>query len=306
MSRLFGFSLALSLFVACGGAETPAEVVETKPADAEKPADKPADQPVAAPAGEPGSIPGVEYPPQKELGAEVGQLVMGIDPYRLEDIRQKKPFASASYTNFEVKEKGDFESKVNRVSDTTLPNALTFPFKKGEQVAKGDMVVTWWQGGGGLFHGLVTGGTPTEPTVVYVNMPKTVKDFGKEFPLAPNSFNKITEPYQHGTMVGFKDGAEMKIGTIVNSTGDKLLVTEGSMIGVGILKSIPKAGTVSIPAKPDYKVGDQVFAPFTAKLGPATVVSIDDAKGLVTVKLDFASKSEAVVPWTTVSKAGPQ
>jgi hypothetical protein len=307
MQRLIGLSVVLSLCsVACGGGSPPA--ADNKPANAEKPAETPAEKPAeAAPAAEPGSIPGVDYPPQKELGAEVGQLVMGIDPYRLDDIRQKKPFASVSYTNFEVKEKGDFESKFTRVSDTTLPNALTFPFKPGETVAKGDMVVTWWQTGGGMFHGLVTGGTPTEPTVIYINMAKTAKEFGQEFPLKANSFNKITEPYQLGTMVAWKDGGDMKIGTLLNSTGDKLLVTEGgTMVGTGLLKAIPKAGTVSIPARPDYKVGDAVFAPFTAKFGPATVVSIDESKGLVTVKLDFASKSEETVAWSTVSKTAPQ
>src|SRR5262249_45513757 len=157
---------------ACGNAQAPAEMT---PVEAEKPVEptaaasteaaKPA-EPVAA-----GAIPGVDFPPQKDLNAEVGQLVMGIDPYRLDDIKQQKPFASASYTDFEVVSKGDFESKFKRVSETTLPNALTFPFAKGVQVAKGDMVVTWWQTGGGMMHGLVTGGSPTEPTVVYVNMP---------------------------------------------------------------------------------------------------------------------------------------
>lgn len=310
MLRLLTFPIALCLLAACGGAgPSTTEPAMTTPTEATKPAEAPAEAAAsttpAAPSGPAGSIPGVDYPPQKELGAEVGQLVLGIDPYRLEDIKNQTPYATVSYTDFEVVSKGDFESKFKRVSETTLPNVLTFPLKKGEQVAKGDMVVTWWQGGGGMFHGLVTGGTATEPTVIYTNMASTMGEYGKEFPLKPNSFNKLTEAYQPGSMVAYKADGGTKIGTIVNGNADKLLVTEGSMVGNGILKAIPKAGTVSIPAKPDLKAGDAVFAPFSADFGPGKVTSVDAAKGVVTVKLDFASKGDVTVPWSMVSKTAP-
>lgn len=284
---------ALFVIAACGPAEAPAPPAET-PAPA-----TPTPEVIAA--IEPGALPpGVDFPRVEKLDAVAGQSVLGIDPYRLEDAR-KGQLSMMSYTNYEVVEPGAFESNVRRVSEATLPNALIIPLPKGESVAKGDVLLTWWQTGGGLQHALVTGGTPTEPVVRYITLPDSVPDAPKEWPLKADSFAKLDQPFEVGSNVAYKAGAEVRWATIVGADGDKLLVLEGG----SDMKVVSKATCVAIPFKPDFAVGDAVLAPFVATLGPAKVTKIDEATGKVTAMLEFASKSEVVAPFGQVTKASP-
>jgi len=294
--RSLSFVIVASVgLVACGAEEAPPNpdaAIQPAPPDAAPP---------ALAVAEPGALPpGVDFPRVETLPATAGQLALGIDPYRLEDAR-KGSLMMLSYTNYTVVEPGPFESKLERISAATLPNALVIPLAKGEQVAKGDEVLTWWQTGGGMQHGLVTGGTPTEPTVRYITLGDTVPDASKEWALKPDSFTKLDEPFEVGSNVAYKSGAEYKWATIVGANGDKLLVLEAG----SDMKVVSKAASTAIPVKPTFKAGDAVYAPFVATLGPAKVVKVDDALGKITVKLEFASQSEAVVPFGQVTQVVP-
>jgi hypothetical protein len=147
----------------------------------------------------------------------------------------------------------------------------------------------------------VTGGTPTEPVVKYLDLSDSLEDGRKQHKLAPSSFAKLGADWALGSTVAYKDGAGHKWGVLLNATADKLLVLEGSYT----LRVVPRADAAPIPTKPELKAGAKVFAPFMSDLGPASVVKVDRAAGRITVKLDFASSAEATVPYGQVALTLP-
>jgi len=250
-------------------------------------------------AEEPGSIP-YDFPRQENLDAQVGQVALGIDPYRLKDIREKAD-AMVSYTNFVITEVGAYESKVKRVSEATLPNALIMPMPKGEQVAVGDVIITWWQSGGGMHSAIVVGGSPSTPVVRYLTLPDVVAASKEEHTLGPETFSKLDTPFELGSNVAFIDKGKWRFGTIVNAADGKLLVVSMSKLSV-----VSKSSSRAIPGVPGkLKKGKVVWVPKYGSMGPAKVLKIDKELGRVTVELQFASKAKEVVPYGQILTQAP-
>ncbi len=240
------------------------------------------------------------FPVQETLKAEAGQLALGIDPYRLKDMKEKKN-AMVSYTNFEIIEVGSKQSKVKRVSEAVLPNSLILPLPRGEKVEVGDVVFTWWQSGGGIQHAIVTGGTPRTPMVRYLTLPDSIKASKEEHTLKPESFIKLDTPYEHGSTVMFPVHGNYNLGTVLNSSGDKLLIFASARLHV-----VDKSRTEPVPAVPGkLKKGKVVYVPRYGKMGPAKVLKVDKETGKVTVELQFASKDKQVIPYTQIAESLP-
>lgn len=282
--------------------KAPAKAAPKKPAAAKPATVKPAAaKPTTAkpappkPAAAKGEIPW-NFPPQKVLKAEVGQLALGIDPYRLKDAQKaadpEKAFGM-SYTNFTFTAVGDFESKVRRVSETTLPNSLIIPLPKSDPAKKGDVLLTWWQTGGGLQRAFVVGGSPEQPEVWYMDLGDNLDDGKKTHVLKPSSFAVLGSELEPGIEVMWDEGAKKHIGTVLSIGADKLLVMSGNKI-----RTAPKTAKV-IPVQIAVKKGDTVWYPGFAEAEEGTVLAIDAKKGKVTVKGRFGEKT---VPFGRILK----
>lgn len=248
----------------------------------------------------PGEIP-FDFPAQEKLNAEVGQVVLGIDPYRLAAIR-KKADSMVSYTNFVVTEVGAFESKVKRVSEATIPNALLMPMPKGEQVEVGDVLITWWQSGGGMNSAIVVGGTPSTPVVRYLTLPDNIDAAKQEHTLGPETFSKLDTPFELGSNVAFSAKGKWTMGTIVSASGGKLLVLPWG----NKLQVVSQSSAKPIPGVPEkLKKGKVVWVDKYGTMGPAKVLKIDKKLGKVTVQLEFMSKAKEVRPYGQILTEAP-
>lgn len=242
----------------------------------------------------PGALP-VDFPAQEALDAVPGQHVLGIDPHRLRDLfsgaRQ-----DASWTNFTVVEAAPWASRVTRVREETIPNALLIPLPADASAPVGSLVLTWWQSGGGMQHALVTGGTPTEPVVRYVGLAESVSDAKQEHTLGAGTFRVVGEGADLGATVRFASASGGTWGVVLNATEDALLVAQrGKRLAV-----VPRAEATAFPPVPDVHAGDAVLVGRkTGQVGPAVVRSAAD--GRVEVQLGFASKGVERIPYGRVS-----
>ncbi|HMT09776.1 MAG TPA: hypothetical protein PKA82_17450, partial [Pyrinomonadaceae bacterium] len=191
----------------------------------------------------------------------------------------KKP-PTAIFQNRVMVTPGEFESEVEDSFKTKykVPNAYIIPVPKGQKAKNGDVVLTWWQSGGGMMRGYVTdAGNGTEPTVRYLGMSPREDKSDK---LKPDSFVVVNSEWAPGAAVMSKDANGTEFAYVLRVNGDKVLLSGFARK----LRLRNKADLTPISYKPAFKAGDEVKASFMSSFDPATVVSIDAAAGKVKVK----------------------
>ena len=239
---------------------------------------------------EPGKVP-FEFPAVGKLSAEAGDYVLTPSRSVLEQYAKEGKGVSIYYTS-KIVEVGDKETKVKSLAGTeySMPNAMIIPLRKEEKVAKGDVVLTWWQSGSGMQRAIVTGGSATEPTVRYLDL-KTNSD--KEDTLKPNSFHKLTTPMEVGSTVACKDGSRHSRWVVTAAAEDKLL-----LVGfAGKMAAMAKYDCVGLPLALDaskIKKGAKVQAPFVGSYREATVARVDAATGRVYITFEGQTKEQDV------------
>ncbi len=210
------------------------------------------------------------------------------------------------YYSAQMSAPGEVESDIDSTFDgiVTMPNAMIIPIPKGQTAQKGDIVLTWWQTGSGMQRAIVVDdANPQEPVVMYLDLaydnPATDQDSGKsigatEYPLAPDSFVKITDPWQEGNMIAANDGERWNSVQIVKVAGEKVL----TLGFAGRMKVYDKADCKPVPLVPDVEAGDTVQAVFGASFGEYTVARVDREIGRVFVE---QSGSEKAIPYGQVT-----
>jgi hypothetical protein len=172
-----------------------------------------------------------------------------------------------------------------------LPNAYLITIPAGQKAKVGDIVLTWWQSGSGMMRAIVTDSSnPAEPTVRYLDR-ITEADKDKLEKLKPNSFVKISQPFQPGTSVAVKgDSSGPDHWEVINVGGDKVFA-----IGfAGKVKLFNKGECTPVPFNPQVKVGDKVKAVIYGSFTNATVVSVDEKLGKVVVKQDGQTEEKPI------------
>jgi len=172
-----------------------------------------------------------------------------------------------------------------------VPNAYLITIPAAQKAKVGDVVLTWWQSGSGMQTAIVTDASnPAEPTVRYL---ATIIDPNKDRieKLMPNSFVKLSRPFQPGTSVAVKgESSRPEHWSVISIAGDKVFA-----IGfAGKLKLLNKADCTPVPIKPQVKAGDKVQAVIHGSFTNATVVSVDEKLGKVVVKQDGQTEEKAV------------
>lgn len=187
---------------------------------------------------------------------------------------------------------GDVESEVEFLSPgkRKVSNAYIIPIPAGQTAKVGDIVLTWWQSGSGMQRAIVVEASdPSEPTVRYLDIdydnPAKSRD-GKttigqmDEKLKPNSFVKLNNAWESGTIVAVNDGASKKKAHVIRVAGDKVL----AMGFGGSLKVYDKSACTPVPVKPVVKAGDKVKAPIYGSFQNVTVSKVDSRNGRVFVK----------------------
>jgi len=161
----------------------------------------------------------------------------------------------------------------------SIPNYMIIPIKSGQTAKKGDIVLTWWQGGSGMMRAIVTDDkNPSQPTVCYLDLDWGSEKYPgfarKEETLKPNSFHVMTDVWEAGATVAAKDGDKYYNVTIVKVSGDNVLT-----IGfAGKMVVYPKSDCTPIALNPNVKKGDAVQAPWSSGSFVNTTVEKVDAK----------------------------
>lgn len=203
---------------------------------------------------------------------------------------------------------GEVESEVEFLSPgkMKIPNAYIIPIPAAQKASVGDIVLTWWQSGSGMNRAIVVeAGNPSEPTVRYLDIaydnPAKSRD-GKttigqmDEKLKPNSFIKISNAWEPGTVIGVNDGANIKKAQIIRVAGDKVL----AMGFAGSLHVYDKSASTPVPVKPNVKAGDKVKAAIYGNFQNATVTRVDNKIGRVFLKGETGDTTEKAIPFGDV------
>ncbi len=291
---LFVFCLLLAA-VACGTKEANVTNSNTPAGNAATPtASANTTTPTDAPKStlKPGEIPFAGFPTVGTT-AKADEVVLCPSFNWIEDAATKGPDkVTFIFYSQKMIAPGDVESEVEFLSPgkRKVPNAYVIPIPAGQTAKVGDIVLTWWQSGSGMQRAIVVEASdPEEPTVRYLDLdydnPAKSRD-GKttigqmDEKLKPNSFVKINNTWEPGTVVAVNDGASKKKAQIIRVAGDKVL----AMGFAGSLKAYDKSACTPVPVKPGVKAGDKVKAPIYGSFQNVTVTKVDGRNGRVFVK----------------------
>lgn len=247
----------------------------------------------------PGEIP-FEYPSQSVTTAKAGEYVLYVPRPWIDRAFEDKSNAMFIYYAAKMKTPGTNESEVTTLPGESMlvPNSLIIPIGTNKKTKKGDIILTWWQTGSGMQRAIVTGGTATEPEVLYLDREFNPAD--KTEKLEANSFIVMSVADQAGVTVACKEIGEKDYARyqLVNKTTDKYLVLGWA----GKMSVQKKADCATLPLMPNVKVGDNVYFPTFGRFELGSVTKIDPAAGRVIITYTFAGQSEEVaVPFGDVT-----
>jgi hypothetical protein len=263
----------------------------------------------AAPAAEtprsalkPGEIPFSGFPPVNTT-AQADEVVLAPSYIWIQDAATKGPDkVTFIWYNQKMVAPGEVESEVEflQPGKAKIPNAYIIPIPAAQTVKTGDLVLTWWQSGSGMKRAIVVeSADPMQPTVRYLDIaydnpaksPDGKTTIGQmDEKLKPNSFVRLTSPWEPGTVLAVNDGASRKPVKIIRVAGDKILTLNSA----GSLKVYDKADATPVPLRPNVKAGDKVKAPQYGTYADAIVIRVDSRNGRVFVKFGTNPEEKAV------------
>lgn len=180
--------------------------------------------------------------------------------------------------------------------ESTMPNSLIVPIRKGEKAAVGDVLLTWWQSGSGMQKSIVIqGGTPTQPKVLHLDISyeNPARVGKKPDTLKPGTFHRLGKALEPGTMVTFQEGPSWKVGQVLNRTSEQVLYL-GFAGRIGV---VPTKACHALPVRPPaLKAGAEVMARSNlGSLQPARVSKVEAEIGRVFVTFPKAGDPKKVL-----------
>lgn len=242
-----------------------------------------------------------DFPQNVKIDVELGQTVLSCQGHYFSAVKKNEDLTKSTliWYNTSVDKVGDGTITVSKFGETReVPNALIVPLKKGEKAEKGDILLTWWQGGSGMERAIVIDDKiPTEPTAVFLDLywpddPKDpkVEERAKGRQLEPNSFSVLTEgKWESGAQVAYREDGEWKSGILMQIDGDKLLLSGWASKLVAVDKDVCKL----VPFKEKIKKGDKVWCEWLDYYKPNYIVEkIDQKLGHVWIKRPDSDRIE--------------
>ena len=251
---------------------------------------------------QPGEIPFPGFPAVATT-ARADEVVLAPSYNWIQDAATKGPDkVTFIWYNQKMVAPGEVESEVEFLSPgkAKIPNAYIIPIPAAQTAKVGDIVLTWWQSGSGMNRAIVVeAADPTQPTVRYLDIDydnpakspdgkTTIGQMNEK--LKPNSFVRLTSPWEPGTTLAVNDGASRKPVKIIRVAGEKIL----ALGFAGSLKVYDKANATPVPLRPNVKAGDKVQAPKYGTYAEAIVTKVDARNGRVFVKFGTDPEEKAI------------
>ena len=239
--------------------------------------------------------------PNMATTAKSGEYIL-IPAYKMLQKYAEEQNSTVIYYNAKMATPAEINSKVAFTFDgeQEVPNHLIIPIAAGQKVAKGDIVLTWWQSGSGMQRALVTDATnPDAPEVHYLDIDwdnpaknKAVSIGQLKETIKPNTFTKLTDLWQSGTTVAAMDGMSIKKFTIINVSNDKVLVKGFA----GSMKMLDKSACTPLKVTNTVKVGDKIQAPWVGSFKNGTIKELKSDYGRAVIEFDDLKDKLYVVP----------
>lgn len=234
-----------------------------------------------------------DYPSDLKPDAKEGQTI--LCPYIYADkIKNNKPNEEDDvyiYYTCKLLSLGDKTSKIETEGgiEYEIPNTLILPIPEGQTAKKGDIVLTWWQGGSGMQTAIVTDASdPAQPTASFLDLRWSLNDDGtmKETSkhgakLKPNSFFVLKDgEVSVGQRIRYPKDGDWADATVVNISGDKALLNGfSSNIIVAKLSDLKP-----IPYHQNIKPGDEIYGVYVDTFSDGYKVDkVDNTEGRVWV-----------------------
>ncbi len=243
-----------------------------------------------------------DFPMDIEIDAKPGQQILSNQEHYLDFIDRGEELVGKTmlWYNTTIIEVGKEKSIVDQYDNKVeVPNALIIPLGKSEKAKKGDILLTYGSSKRDMQRAIVIDdSTPTEPVVCYLDDDYTwprefdspkLAEKQKGVKLEPGSFNVLKEgKFESGAQVAFNVNGNMKYGTVVQVSGDKVLISAFA----SHLECTTKDNCKLLPFKEKFKVGDKVSAIDVSSYKPGyTVVNVDKEHGHLWVKNDDNGKT---------------
>jgi hypothetical protein len=250
----------------------------------------------------PGEIPFDGFPPVNTT-ALADEVVLAPSYNWIQEAATKGPDkVTFIWYNQKMVVPGEVESEVEflQLGKAKIPNAYIIPIPAAQTVKTGDIVLTWWQSGSGMNRAIVVeSAEPMQPTVRYLDIaydnpaksPDGKTTIGQmDEKLKPNSFVRLTSPWEPGTTLAVNDGASRRPVKVIRVVGEKIL----TLSPAGSLKVYDKANVTPVPIRPNVQPGDKVKAPQYGAFADATVTRVDTRNGRVFVKFGTSAEEKAI------------
>ena len=247
-----------------------------------------------------------DFPQDFKITADPGQWVLSCYTFYPLALKENKKVEEENliFYSTTMTQVGPQKSIVG--GDAEIPNALIIPLDKNAKAKKGDILLTWWQGGSGLQRAIVKDDSnPAEPKVDFLDL--SYDDKRPEFSFAIKYGDKQLEPgsftvledgkWMSGAQVAVRDGGNWLCTTLINMTEDKVIVLKwGDHVG-----AYKKADCRLVPFKEKLKKGDAVWAEWVGKYRSGYKVEKVDMKiGRVWVEKDGDVEVKSIAEVTKV------
>lgn len=170
-----------------------------------------------------------------------------------------------------------------------IPISLVVPLPDSQMVAKGDIVLTWWQNGTGMQRAVVLSKEPTITPVVYYLDNQYYFYYSDNDPtfwidtLKANSFLKIEDKIMPGRSCSVTGEYISTFYTVINFLGNNIMALSWS----GDLEIFQSGVCEIVPFNQNFEVGDSVFTPYLGTFSHGTVKSVFPDIGKMKVTIDF-------------------
>ena len=244
-----------------------------------------------------------DFPQDIEIDAKAGQQCLTNQDHYFDYVERGEGFDRKGmiWYNTTIIEPGKEKSFVDAYGNKKeVPNTLIIPLGKSEKAKKGDILLTCGNRNHDMARAIVVDdSTPTEPVVCFLdndwNWPNQfdspkVEEVQKGEKLKAGTFNVLKDgKFESGAQVAFKVDGRMRYGTIVQVSGDKVLIAAFA----NQLECTTKDNCKLLPFKPKLKEGDKVSVIDTRTYEPGyTVVKLDLEHGHLWVQKEGSEKTQ--------------
>lgn len=247
-----------------------------------------------------------DFPQGIKLEAEPEQWVLScytMYPHAIEENKDLKDQTLIFYST-KMTEVGAEKSTVDR--DVVMPNALIIPLDKNAKAKKGDILLTWWQGGSGLQRAIVKDASnPAEPIVDFLDLKydeskptssMAIKYGNKQ--LEPGSFTVLKDnTWEPGAQIAINEDGKWLCGILIHEA-------EGKVLALGFadqIRAYKKENCRLIPFNEKIKKGDQVYAKWVSRYREGyKVTKVDTKIGRVWVEKDGDEETLSIAEVTKV------